>query len=200
MIKSILHISDTHNCHRELIDLPNADMIIHSGDFCMAGTENEVYDFVNWFCDLPYKYKLFIAGNHDDCLYGADLSGLDKNCYYLCNSSIIIENLKLYGAPMFVQDMLDGKDKLNISRIPIDTDILITHQPPFGIFDFADNIHYGDVDLLQKVECIKPKMHLFGHIHSAYGIKKQNGIIYSNAALINYEYSLLSHTPILINC
>ena len=61
----ILHISDTHSKHRELPPLPNADIIIHSGDFTFAGSENEAYDFIKWFCDLPFQHKIFIAGNHD---------------------------------------------------------------------------------------------------------------------------------------
>ena len=55
----ILHISDTHNHHCQLQDLPAADVIVHSGDFTMAGTEAEVIDFMEWFCALPYKHKVF---------------------------------------------------------------------------------------------------------------------------------------------
>ena len=58
----ILHLSDTHNCHHRLRDLPGADVVVHSGDFCMVGTEQEALDFLNWFCDLPYKQIfLFVA-------------------------------------------------------------------------------------------------------------------------------------------
>lgn len=57
----ILHLSDTHNCHRRLRDLPEADVVVHSGDFCMVGTEQEALDFLNWFCDLPYKHKSLSA-------------------------------------------------------------------------------------------------------------------------------------------
>ena len=42
----ILHLSDTHNCHHRLRDLPEADVVVHSGDFCMVGTEQEVYGFL----------------------------------------------------------------------------------------------------------------------------------------------------------
>lgn len=35
----ILHLSDTHGCHHRLRDLPEADVMVHSGDFCMAGSE-----------------------------------------------------------------------------------------------------------------------------------------------------------------
>ena len=69
----ILHISDTHGKHHQLKDLPEADVIVHTGDITEEGTEEEVKDFIEWFCSLPYKHKIFIAGNHDDCLYGANI-------------------------------------------------------------------------------------------------------------------------------
>ena len=53
----ILHLSDTHNCHRRLKALPEADVVVHSGDFCMVGNEAEAIDFLNWFCDLSYRQK-----------------------------------------------------------------------------------------------------------------------------------------------
>lgn len=75
----ILHLSDTHNCHRRLRDLPEADVVVHSGDFCMVGTEQEALDFHNWFCDLPYRHEVFIGGNHDAGLYGTNIGELDDN-------------------------------------------------------------------------------------------------------------------------
>ena len=89
----ILHLSDTHSKHHELRNLPPADIIIHSGDITFAGSENEVMDFIEWFSALPYKYKIFIAGNHDDCLFGANIDGLPENCFYLCNSSVTIDSI-----------------------------------------------------------------------------------------------------------
>lgn len=71
----ILHLSDTHGQHKNLRSLPEADVIVHSGDFTFAGSEEEAYDFMNWFCNLPYEHKVFIAGNHDMCMYGADHIG-----------------------------------------------------------------------------------------------------------------------------
>ena len=68
----ILQISDTHNKHNELTDLPAADVIVHCGDFTEQGTEEEVLDFLNWFIELPCKHKIFITGNHDLCLWDAE--------------------------------------------------------------------------------------------------------------------------------
>ena len=54
----ILHLSDTHNCHRWLRDLPEADVVVHSGDFCMVGSEQEAIDFLNWFCPMAAYMEL----------------------------------------------------------------------------------------------------------------------------------------------
>ena len=35
---TILHLSDTHSQHRRLTQLPDADILVHSGDFTMNGT------------------------------------------------------------------------------------------------------------------------------------------------------------------
>ena len=83
MINKILHISDTHGCHHRLYDLPDADILVHSGDFTMNGSEQEVIDFLNWFCDLDYRHKIFICGNHDNCLYEANIDGLDANALFM---------------------------------------------------------------------------------------------------------------------
>ena len=187
----ILHISDTHGCHRRLHDLPQADIIVHSGDFTMNGSEQEALDFMNWFCDLPYPQKIFICGNHDDCLYGATIDGLDGNVHYLCNSGIEIEGLKFYGVPMFMGDCITDRQTRHYANIPDDTDILITHTPPFGILDFDDNINYGSEELLSRISVVRPRLNLFGHIHARHGIKVFNGITFSNGAIMNADYSNL---------
>lgn len=193
----ILHLSDTHGCHHRLQNLPEADVVVHSGDFCMVGSEQEAIDFVNWFCDLPYRHKIFICGNHDDCLYGANINGLDDNVHYLCNSGIEIEGLKFYGVPMFMGDCVTDRQNLNYDKIPIDTDVLITHAPAYGILDFDDSINYGSEVLLQAVTNVNPRIHLFGHIHKQHGITTIETTTYSNGAIMNDDYSILNHPNII---
>ena len=41
----ILHMSDTHGVHRRLRNLPEADILVHSGDFTMSGSEAETLDY-----------------------------------------------------------------------------------------------------------------------------------------------------------
>ena len=197
MSMKILHLSDTHGCHHRLKDLHEADILVHSGDFTMNGSEQEVIDFLNWFCDLDYPHKILICGNHDDCLYGATINGLDNNVHYLCNSGIELYGLRFYGVPMFMADCITERQSLNYAKIPIDTDVLITHAPPFGILDFDDNINYGSEELLSCLNAVKPRMHLFGHIHAQHGMMVYNGIIFSNGAIMNADYSNFA-TPNLI--
>ena len=194
----ILHLSDTHGCHRRLRDLPEADVVVHSGDFTMNGSEAEAIDFMNWLCDLPYRHKIFICGNHDDCLYGANVDGLDDNVYYLCNSGIEIDGVKFYGVPMFMGDCVTDRQSRNYANIPSDTDVLITHSPAYGILDFDDDINYGSEEILERLSSLPNlKVHLFGHIHAQHGIVTQNGITFSNGAIMNYDYSNLSKTRII---
>lgn len=198
----ILHLSDTHGAHHRLRELPQANVVVHSGDFCMVGEQRESLDFINWFCDLPYRHKIFICGNHDECLYGANIEGLDGNVHYLCNSGIEIEGVKFYGVPMFMQDCISPRQARNYAEIPDDTDVLITHSPAYGILDLDDSIdgefiHYGSEELLDRVVKIHPRAHLFGHIHRQNGTTEQNGIIYSNGAIMNDNYSNLN-TPNII--
>lgn len=199
----ILHISDTHGRHGELCGMPEADVIVHSGDFTFAGTEAEAYDFMNWFCDLPYRHKIFIAGNHDFCMYGADtVDGLPSNVHYLCNSGVTVDGIWFYGVPMFIQDCIGGLYDRCLLDIPCGIDVLVTHQPPFGIFDYSDYglgpAHHGDVLLRRKVFEVKPRCHLFGHEHALWGMEPHGGIVFSNAAILDDDYNTAHASNLLV--
>ncbi len=193
----MLHLSDTHGCHRRLGELPAADVVVHSGDFTMSGSEAEAIDFLNWFCDLPHRHKIFICGNHDECLYSANIDGMDGNVHYLYNSGVEIDGVKFYGVPMFMADCVSEQQNRHYAAIPDDTDVLITHVPPYGILDFDDEIHYGSEELLQRVISVSPRLHLFGHIHRQHGITSNGITRFSNGAIMNVDYTDL-HAPNLI--
>lgn len=199
----ILHLSDTHGQHKNLKSLPEADVIVHSGDFTFAGSEEEAYDFMNWFCNLPYKHKIFIAGNHDMCMYGADhIDGLSRNVHYLYNNSVVIDGIKFYGIPMFMEDCMDGNLDVFINNIPDDTDVLITHMPPKGTCDLANYgkgpEHRGNATLAELLKKLHPTCHLFGHEHDADGKTIKENVIYSNACVVDSRYNLINN-PTIIN-
>ena len=179
----LIHLSDTHGLHEQLPDLPEADIVAHTGDITENGTIEEAEGFMEWFCSLPYRHKIFIAGNHDMCLYGANIEGLPDNVHYLCNEAITIDGIKFYGVPMFLQDDLEGNFPDLYSCIPDDTDVLLTHQAPLGILDEQDGINFGDYYLYKRVIDVKPKYHLFGHIHHTEKTRMTfRGVRFSNAA------------------
>ncbi|MDE6552291.1 MAG: metallophosphatase domain-containing protein [Muribaculaceae bacterium] len=193
----ILHLSDTHGCHHRLRGLPEADVLVHSGDFTMTGTESEALDFLNWFCDQPYPHKIFICGNHDDCLYDSNIDGLDDNVHYLRNSGVEIGGVKFYGVPMFMDDCAYGRQNRNYAKIPGDTDVLISHSPAYGILDDDGKVRYGSEELLERIMAVRPKYHLFGHVHSRHGILTIDGTVYSNGAVMNDDYTQLNKPNII---
>ena len=192
----LLHISDTHNFHRQLDNLPKADVLIHSGDVSMAGTGKEVVDFIEWFGTLDYQYKIFIAGNHDFCLEGKNREVIQRflpdSCFYLYNSSVSIEGINFWGLPFFFTYDDNNQYPKDLAQIPINTDVIISHRPPFGILDNAAGIKYGCKELLKTVSTIRPRYHLFGHIHNSYGIEKTEHTTFANASLVDDKYRLLN--------
>ena len=76
----ILHISDTHGCHRQLHDLPQADIVVHSGDLTMNGSEQEALDFMNWFCDLLIRKRYSFAATTMNACMMPPLTGLMAMC------------------------------------------------------------------------------------------------------------------------
>ena len=99
---SIVIISDTHNKHMRLPRLPDADVIIHCGDFTSMGYSHEIVDFMKWYSNLnQYAHKLIISGNHDWLFERSKLLAMEKvpkNVIYLEDSGIEIEGIKFWGS------------------------------------------------------------------------------------------------------
>lgn len=181
---TILHLSDTHGRHHSLGPLPQADVLVHSGDFCNAGSEAEAIDFLNWLCSLPHPHKLFVCGNHDDCLHDATVDGLPADVVALSGGAVTIDGRRFYGVSAFTADQLSGRQSEIIERIPDAVDVIVSHEPPLGILDYADGLRYGSPELLARVGATGPRLHLFGHVHAAYGTATLHATTYSNAALM----------------
>lgn len=194
---TLLHLSDTHGQHRKLGPLPKADILVHSGDFMSDGSDQgELLDFLNWLRDLPYAHKVIVPGNHDLLMYKPPFpeGQADGTLHILHNSSVCIMGLKFHGLPMFIPDIQSGAYFQAIENIPQDTDILVSHEPPLGILDRPKG-HFlkpypSHAELTERVREIRPRYHLFGHEHDTYGILKQDGTVFSNAALLDRHYVL----------
>ena len=196
-------ISDTH-CRHLNIKLPKGDVLLHAGDISYKGQKNEVIDFLGWFAKLPYKHKIFIAGNHDFYFErekdAAIKSIIPEGVIYLNDNEVIVDGVKIWGSPVtpwffnWAFNRHRGKPiKKHWDKIPGDTDILLTHGPAYGILDtVVNNRQAGCADLLQTIKSIKPKVHVFGHIHEGYGTVQQNGTKFINASVLNESYELVN--------
>lgn len=128
-----------------------------------------------------------------------------SNFIYLEDESITLENYNFYGSPTSLiggsKSGFKKPENSNIldnywKKIPSRTDILITHGPPFSVHDHTNRFgNIGDPILLKHiVERIKPKLHIFGHIHEDPGVKiyenSDQSIIFGNATCVNNTYSV----------
>lgn len=199
----LVFISDTHNCHNE-IEIPGGDVLIHCGDALIGGSKSEREDFVQWWNKQPHKHKLFTAGNHDIC-WQTQAYWANQDLQNLHEHYFTIDGIKFYCASWSVQYgdwayMLPERLlKHEWPKIPSDTDVLITHGPPYRILDFnyAGN-PCGSESLREEVlNRIKPKIHAFGHVHESYGALEKNGIAFINAAICDRSYSP-DNNPIVI--
>jgi hypothetical protein len=190
-------ISDTH-CQIPPDSIPNGDLLIHAGDLTQAGTPDEIQAQIDWLNSLPHTHKIAIAGNHDTFLDARSRTTLNPtdsshgdddddetnlnwgNVHYLQHSSITINfashrnrKLHVYGAPQipacggpeFAFQYPRGQDAWHDS-IPPNTDIVITHTPPKNHMDLHG---LGCEYLLKEIWRVKPRLHVFGHVHAGSG-------------------------------
>lgn len=200
----IVCISDTHTLH-EQVKIPDGDVLIHAGDLCNRGTRGEVKKFIAWLGDLPHSHKIFIAGNHDWPFYKQQryVHHWVKHGTYLQDTSVTIQGVKFYGSPWqpeFCNWAFNLPRGFQLARvwscIPEDTDVLITHTPPFGVLDAEEK--YGCRDLTQRLELLRLKLHIFGHVHSGHGVEKRGKTTYVNASICDEEYEPIQ-APIVVD-
>lgn len=195
----VVVISDTHNLHSKLI-LPAGDLLIHCGDFSSFGSVKEIISFNNYLKTLPFDKKLIVPGNHD-LLCEKDISlckSLISNGKLFVDELIEIEGKKFYFSPWTPKFgnwcFMEERESIHRhwGKIPEKTDVLITHGPPHGILDSVmssfGSISVGCEALRKKVFEIKPRFHLFGHVHEGYGSIEVGGIKFVNAAICNKSY------------
>jgi len=133
---------------------------------------------------------VYIAGNHDNRIKDKSNPPMPSHIEYLCNSGTEYEGLKIWGSPNSLlfenvnplcKAFMKTEEELAkiYAEIPDDIDMLITHTPPYGILDKSvRGEHCGSKSLGRRIFDIKPKYHIFGHIHENGGEK--NKLNYEN--------------------
>lgn len=194
--------------HGEYPQLNGGDLLIIAGDLTASDTLPAWKDFFDWLEAQNYKHKIYIAGNHDNLLMQCD-EFIEGSIEYLCDSGTEFEGLKIWGSPWTyhfhgmnkrcaaftkcTDEELDHQWRL----IPDDIDILITHSPPYGIFDeVKSGESCGSKSLLLQLLNVKPKLHVFGHIHEGYGhqtiVWGGKATQFVNASLMNGDYEIVN--------
>lgn len=208
---NIVTLADTHGYHyyigKTSPALPAGDVIVHAGDLTGRGRLYELIEFANWFGGLDYERNICIAGNHDEVAENMGKNNVkdmmwERGVIYLCDSECIIDGIKFYGTPYtpefcgwnFMEHEYQLKKRYD--NIPEDTDILITHGPPYNVLDSevwdlnhsgreAAKDRTGSVALAERVKKLNLKAHIFGHIHEGRG-RIGNTV---NASFLNSSYT-----------
>lgn len=212
--------------------LPDGDLLIHAGDLTGVGRREEVENVLKWLWLQANRYThgvVFICGNHDlsfDPKFNhkdgrarkpewlinslAEIQS-EGRVHYLENSGVEIDGLKFWGSPItpwFHGDRWGfnkhrGPDIKEIwNKIPLGTDVVITHGPAayMGDFTIYDKQYVGCQDLRRVLKDIKPMLHVAGHIHEGYGYSYDECTTFVNASSCDIHYSV-SNKPweIIIN-
>ncbi|KAJ5951383.1 uncharacterized protein N7479_009796 [Penicillium vulpinum] len=168
------------NTYRERPVIPSGDILIHAGDLTSNGSLAELQITLNWLQAQPHRIKIVVAGRSDQYL---DRMKMGSRCrwrlgdpqrlywgdiIYLEHRDAIVDcwngrQLRIYGSPyspMTIPSSAFQYPELdNVwDRIPDDTDILITHTPPYTHRDSLG----GCKHLLNQIWRDPPRLHVFG--------------------------------------
>ena len=193
-------ISDLHG---HFPQLDGGDLLIVAGDLTARDEPNERLQFLQWLANQNYRKIVFIGGNHDNSLVGISIRTIKNGrTHYLCDSGTEFEGLKIWGSPWTKR--FDGENPRclaftckteeelaeKFALIPDDTDILVTHSPPFLTLDKTiSGEHVGSFHLTNRINIVKPRLHIFGHIHESYGeYWTETGMGFINASHVNERY------------
>ncbi len=199
-------ISDLHGFFPKL---EGGDLLIIAGDLTANDSIQQLEKFYDWLALQQYKKKIYIAGNHDNLLFEKKYHTPQFcDAEYLCDSTTKFDGLNIWGTPWSMhfkqinpkcKAFVTSENKLEekYKKIPKDTDIIISHGPPYGILDGVKRnngeIEYtGSPSLLSAMFRIKPKLMVFGHIHEGYG---QIDLVMSkcvNASIVNEKYQSIN--------
>lgn len=188
----IVAMADTHLQHDRLV-VPDGDILVHAGDMLQHGGLDELARAIDFLRALPHRIKILVAGNHEVCLerHPARARALLDGFVYLQDEAAVIEGLVFYGSPwqpkfrIWAFGATRGAELASKwAKIPDRVDVLVTHSPPHG---FGDRVPWegeqrrvGCADLLARVREVRPRLHLFGHIHQDRGLWSEGATTFAN--------------------
>lgn len=208
----IVCLSDTHGLSvLGDLSIPAGDVLVHAGDGTNVGAAEDVRGWLEWVAAQPHPYKVVIAGNHDrlfDTDPAAALSMVPAGVFYLQDSGCVINGVRFWGSPWqpswpswaFFLPRSGPRIRERWNSIPFDTEVLVTHTPPYGVLDLVDGDEgrLGCEELSLRVASVRPRLHVFGHVHQGHGVLKRNGVLSVNASILNEHYRI-GHAPVVVD-
>lgn len=211
----VVCISDTHN-QQDRVIVPAGNMLIHAGDFSFDGSVRDVLGTLAWLNAQPHEHVIAVPGNHDRAFQSKpDL--LDRiresfpRLHVLLDSGVTLRGLRIWGSPWqpWYDDWafnfsrgLAGREeaRLKWSNIPDNTEILITHGPARGVLDrVASGERVGCPMLrarIRELHCLR--LHVCGHIHEGYGLRRNGVTTFVNASICDHKYRP-SQAPLVVD-
>jgi Icc-related predicted phosphoesterase len=205
MAMKIVALSDTHGFHNR-IDVPKGDVLIYAGDFGADRIER-FNQMAKWFKRQPHPIKLYVPGNHDT-LVERDWDESQKQLSSvgvdtLLNTGMYIDGIHFWGYPyippiggMWAFERDPDFRRYTVNKIPSDVDVLISHGPVYMKLDMSSTGHRCGCTILEKkVEEVKPKVFICGHIHESYGSLEYSDTEYYNVSMTDIIFNKYTYDP-----
>lgn len=214
-----MKVATVADLHGNLISIPDCELLIIAGDICPFGDWTTQLAFLNgkfreWLKAIRARNiaVVAIAGNHDTIFEDHPNLVPWLPWVYLQDESTDVEKdvfekrhflkdqfprgVKIWGTPWVLEYghwafMRDEQFLLErFAGIPVDTEILITHGPPFGYGDKVPRLpseqqNQGSRSLLKAIEEVSPKLVVCGHIHEGQGVYQIGETTVVNAAIVD---------------
>eukprot|EP00585_Thalassiosira_rotula_P010434 CAMPEP_0196155020 /NCGR_PEP_ID=MMETSP0910-20130528/39942_1 /TAXON_ID=49265 /ORGANISM="Thalassiosira rotula, Strain GSO102" /LENGTH=454 /DNA_ID=CAMNT_0041419161 /DNA_START=95 /DNA_END=1456 /DNA_ORIENTATION=- len=165
---------------------------VKDGIICIAGNHELTFELERY----DKVWRRFKRPKQDEKYDAESARKALTNCTYLEDESLTLQGIQFYGSPWQPEfygwaynaprsDILSKWE-----RIPSDTDVLITHGPPLGRGDVTKGNRVGCVSLMKEVQSrVKPRLHVFGHIHEGRGVTHDGTTMYVNASNVSHNYT-----------
>jgi len=196
----VVAISDLHG---HLPKIPSCDLLLIAGDLCpmsdIVGQRWWLQEvFGPWLESLDVKDIIGVAGNHDWIFERAKHLVPKLPWTYLEDNLAEVQGLTIYGIPWQRRfyDWAFNLDEPELgskyAKIPEGVDIIVSHGPPFYFGDLTKRgEHVGCRTFIEKVQEIKPKLVVFGHIHCDHGQWDYEDCKLANVTVVNEKYEMV---------
>jgi len=173
---------DPSKMHSDDFLLPQADVLLHCGDFAASGSRKmqraaarRLDDFLARQTHIPEK--IVIKGNHDPDSPAKVLFPGSKALYVRSSSTLMVNGvsfaLEPFSRRMAFRSIRRRTSSYAMSSSLPKCDILVSHEPPKNVLDLTyHGFSAGSMYLRELVEHAehKPRLWLCGHIHESRGV------------------------------